>query len=41
VNFRDVANHVIVNQMMIAHSGAIGTQSDMEKIVRAAIPEGL
>jgi hypothetical protein len=41
VNFRDVVTYVIVNQIMVAHARAMGTQSDVEKIVNAAIPEGL
>ena len=41
VNFRDVVNYVIVNGIMRAHTTAMGTRTDMQDIVAAAIPEGL
>ncbi|MGH7741126.1 MAG: hypothetical protein ACRENS_03805 [Candidatus Eiseniibacteriota bacterium] len=41
VNLRDIMNYLIVNQILVAHTKALGTQSDVEQIVRASIPEGL
>ena len=41
VNLRDIVNYLIVNQILGAHTKALGTQSDIEQIVRASIPEGL
>ena len=41
VNFRDVVNFVIVNNIMGAHRTALGIHADMAVIVNAAIPKGL
>lgn len=41
VNLRDVVNYLIVHRILGAHTKAIGTQSDIERIVCASIPEGL
>jgi hypothetical protein len=41
VKLRDVVNYVIVNQIMSAHSAAMGTRIDMQDIVSAAIPAEL
>jgi len=41
VTLRDIVNYLIVNDILGKHAKAIGTQSDIEQIVRASIPEGL
>lgn len=41
VNFRDVVNFVIVNNIMGKHRRALGIHVDMVVIVKAAIPEAL
>lgn len=41
IRFRDVANYLIVVGIMDAHSSAMGTRSDMEALVAAAIPKDL
>ena len=41
VNLRDVANYMIVNQIMNAHTTALGTRVDVEQLVAAVIPKGI
>ena len=41
VSYRDIVNYLIVNQILGAHTKAIGTLADIDRVVRASIPAGL